>query len=327
MKMALVTGANGFIGSHLVEALCLRNIHVRCLVRKTSNLQWIRHLDIELIQADFNDPESLVKSVQNIDVIFHLAGATKAFDEKSFQLSNITATQNLLAAALSDQPHLKRFLFVSTQAAAGPSRNKTPVKETDETHPLTLYGKSKRAAEFAVLSCADRLPVTIVRSPSVFGPRDRDMLQIFRAVKFGIQPVLGLKSHYASLVYVDDLVNGLIQAAVSSESIGETYFMATESCMDWKYFSRTVAEIMQKQTIRIFIPLWAFASIALISEGVSRITRKPHILNLDKIKDFRERFWICDSSKAEKDFNFHKSIEFKEAVDATYKWYLQQGWL
>jgi len=327
MKTALVTGANGFIGSHLLEALCREKIHVRCLVRNTSDLRWIQHLNIEVIHADLGNIDTLLKPVQDSNMIFHLAGATKAFDQKAFHAANVVATKNLLEAALSNQSNLKRFLFVSSQAASGPSQDGTPVKESDASHPLTLYGKSKLDAERVVLSYADRLPVTIARPPSVFGPRDRDMLKIFKAIKFGTKPVLGWKPQYASFIFVEDLVNGLIQAAESDQSIGKTYFLATEQKINLEHFNNIVAEVMGKKAFKIHIPIWMFAAIALIREAVSRITHKPDIINWDKVKEFRERFWICDSSQAGKEIQFKPSYDLNTAIKRTYDWYVQQGWL
>jgi dihydroflavonol-4-reductase len=327
MKTVLITGATGFIGSHLAEALCQKNIRVRCITRPTSNLQWIQHLNVEVIHADLNNPETLVKPVRDSDVIFHLAGVTKALDQYAFQESNVIATQNLLKAALSSSPELERFVFVSSQAAAGPSRNGIPVAESDAPHPLTRYGKSKLEAERIVLSYSDRLPVTIVRPPSVFGPRDRDMLQIFKTVQFGFKPVLGRKPHYASFIFVEDIVHGLIQVAESGQSIGKTYFLATEQKISWDGFNNAVADVMGKRAVKFPIPLWLFTLIAVIRDVSSRITNKPDIINRDKVKEFRERFWICDSSQAEKDFQFHRSIDFETALEKTYKWYREHGWL
>lgn len=326
MKNVLVTGATGFIGSHLVAALC-RNNHVRCIVRRTSNLQWIRNLNIEVIYADLGDVGTLINLIRDSHVVFHLAGVTKALSQLSFQKSNVIATQNLLKAALFSSPELQRFIFVSSQAAAGPSQGGIPVFETDLPRPLTLYGKSKLEAERIVLSYADRLPVTIVRPPSVFGPRDRDMLQIFKAVQSGFKPVLGWKSHYASFIFVEDLVSGLIQAAESDQSVGKTYFLATEQKISWDLFNNTVAEVMGKRAIKIHIPVWIFALIAMMRDIYSRMTKKTDIINWDKVKEFRERFWICDSSQAEKDFHFKRSIDFNAAIQKTYRWYREHGWL
>lgn len=327
MKCALVTGANGFIGSHLVEALRGRNIRVKCLVRATSNLQWIEPLNVDILPVDLSRIETLIEPMQDADTVFHLAGATKAFNAQAFHQANVLVTQNLLKAAMTADANLLRFVLVSTQAAAGPSAGGAPVRENDPACPLTLYGKSKLAAEQVALSYSDQFPVTVIRPPSVFGPRDKDFLQLFKTISLGINAVLGVQSHYASFIFVEDLVQGMIQAAESDQTIGRTYFFATEERISLERFSQSIADVMGRRTVKIRVPVWIFACIALIREGISRLIGKPNILNWDKVKEYRERFWICDSSQAKMDFNFCKINDLKTALQKTYHWYVQQGWL
>ncbi|HZY09869.1 MAG TPA: NAD-dependent epimerase/dehydratase family protein, partial [Bacteroidota bacterium] len=110
---ALITGATGFIGSHLAEDLHNRGYQLRFLIRKSSNLKWIRHLPAELIYGDFFDNEALKKSVADVDYIFHLAGVTKAKTKEEYFKGNHIATKNLLSIVLTAQPNLKRFVHIS----------------------------------------------------------------------------------------------------------------------------------------------------------------------------------------------------------------------
>jgi UDP-glucose 4-epimerase len=145
---ALVTGGTGFIGSHLTEALIRKGVHVRCLLRKTSDLKWLKGLPIEFVHGDCNDKPSLEKAVRGVDWVFHLAGVTKAIKEETYFEVNGLGTENLIHACLENNPRLEKFIYISSQAAAGPSRNGCNKKELDPCEPVSFYGRSKRAGEY-----------------------------------------------------------------------------------------------------------------------------------------------------------------------------------
>jgi len=111
----LVTGATGFIGSHLVEALFQKGVQVRCLIRKTSDLTWLKGLPIELIHGDCNDKASLGEAVKDIDQVFHLAGVTKAIEEKTYFEVNALGTESLIHACLNNNPQLQKFIYLSAK--------------------------------------------------------------------------------------------------------------------------------------------------------------------------------------------------------------------
>ena len=176
---ALITGSNGFIGSHLAERLLNHDYQVKCLVRKTSNLRWIKDLPVEVVYGDIADLNSLLPSVAGVDYVFHLSGALRANNENEFYRINQGGTKNLLEACRQQNPNLKRFVCVSTQAAAGPSIDGIPLTESDDPHPISIYGKSKQLGEQVVLEFQKFFPVTIIRPPIVYGPRDDDFLEAF----------------------------------------------------------------------------------------------------------------------------------------------------
>jgi nucleoside-diphosphate-sugar epimerase len=133
----LVTGATGFIGSHLVEALLQKGVQVRCLVRKTSDLSWLKNLPIEVFRGNCNDKASLEEAVKGVDQVFHLAGVTKAVEEKTYFEVNALGTENLIHACLENNPRLQKFVYVSSQAAAGPCQNGGKKRESDRCEPVS----------------------------------------------------------------------------------------------------------------------------------------------------------------------------------------------
>ena len=187
----LVTGSTGFIGSHLVELLLQKGCRVRCLIRKTSDLQWLKDLPVEFVEGDIADPPSLARAVRGVEYIYHSAGLTKARTEDQYFRANAGGTRSLLEAARDVAPGLKRFLFLSSQTAAGPSPTITPITEEFPPRPITTYGRSKLQGEKECLSVSGRVPVTICRAPAVYGPRDKDVFEFFHTVSRGLQPMAG----------------------------------------------------------------------------------------------------------------------------------------
>jgi nucleoside-diphosphate-sugar epimerase len=327
MKKVLVTGGNGFIGSHLIERLVRSQIKVKCLIRKNSNRKWLNGLDIEYIIGDLFNHDMLHYAVKNIDVIFHLAAITKSLTKNGYYEINTNGTENILNAVIKVNPKIKKFVFVSSLAASGPSTDGKPLIESDYPNPVTLYGKSKLAGEKRVMAFSSTVPVTIIRPPIVFGPRDRDGFEFFKIINRGIQPFLGWRDRYGSFIYVDDLVEAMLLGAEKKEATGQTFFFVTEAKVSWACFGKQIAKVLNKKIIKLHIPVSIFILIIIINEIISKITGKPSIINLSKLKDYTEPYWLCRSEKAERLLGFKPKVTMEEGINASISWYKQEGWL
>ena len=142
-------------------------------------------------------------------------------DYRGYSEANVESTRRLLE--LFSNPvtnsNLKRFVLIGSQAACGPSPDDgTPITESDPLCPVSLYGRSKLEAEEVALSFTDRVPVTIVRPPTVFGPRDTDVLGVFKCTRYPLAPCLAGPDRMISIIYVEDLVAGILTAALASKS-------------------------------------------------------------------------------------------------------------
>jgi nucleoside-diphosphate-sugar epimerase len=325
----LITGATGFIGSLTADVLAAQGHNIRCNIRKSSNLRWLKDKGFDLVDVDFQDLESIKKAVKDVDMIYHIAGATFARDEAEFMQSNRDATRNLIEVAHQECPNLKRFLFVSSQTVAGPAKSlEQPVTEDMPPNPLTAYGRSKKAAEDEVLKFEDIMPITIVRSPAVYGPRDTAILDMYKIVQKGIGPLIGLKPKYISLIHGEDLARGIIMAAESPNTVGEIYYVTSSTFYSWHTLMDTMKYSLGKTFLmKIKIPHSIVVSVAASSEFISRFKKNPNIFNRDKGRDFIQQYWICSNAKAIKDFGFIQEIELKEGMKQTADWYKQQGWL
>jgi len=191
MSKVLLTGATGFIGHHLVDLLKSEGFDVRCLVRKTSNISKLVG-KVEFAYGEVTSPESLEEAVKGVDYIVHLAGVVKALNPEGYYRVNTQGTINLFNATLKNNQNIKRFVFISSQAASRPSE--TPIKENEPSAPVTSYGKSKLETEKFLNQNSDKLPVTIIRPSAVYGPGDKEFLPVYQMINKGIEVLVMWKN-------------------------------------------------------------------------------------------------------------------------------------
>lgn len=325
--ISLVTGATGFIGSHLAELLLSRGHTVRVLLRKTSSLEWLKGLRVELFYGDLFDREAMERAVAGVDYVYHSAGLTKARTPEGYYRANQEGTRNLLNAMLSRSPQIRRFVHISSQAAVGPSPSSAPINEEFPANPLTTYGKSKRKAEEEVLAVSSRMPVTICRPPAVYGPRDKDIFEFFNTYRKGLQPIVGFSEKYVSLVHVTDLVRGFVMAAESEAARGQVYFISSDRAYGWKEVGEVTRAAMGRGAIRVRIPEPLVYVISAFAEIGAKFSSKPALINLEKARDMVQDYWTCDSSKAARDFGYRQEISLEEGIRGTVEWYREHGWL
>ena len=323
----LVTGGTGFIGSHLVEALLKRGDQVRCLLRKTGDLKWLKGLPIELAVGDCRDETSLKEAVREVDQVVHLAGITKALKEKNYFEINALGTKNLIQACLQNNPRLQKFIYLSSQAAAGPCWNGNKKKESDPCEPISPYGQSKRMGEELALVHAQDLPLLILRPCAVYGPRERDIYTFFRLVSRRVNPCLFGKDQHISLCYVDDIVQAILLATESQVPSGEIFFLSDGQDYRLKEVGEIVAQAMGVHAICLRVPAWAITGMASFSEYFSKLSRKPPLLNKGKVEEVVQKNWVCDITKAKNVLGFQPNISLWKGAKLTFEWYKKEKWL
>ena len=325
---ALVTGATGFVGRHLVDALRKSGRPVRALVRDPGKFLSVfpDPSGIEIHRGDMEDAKILNGAVQGAEVIFHVAGVTKALHNQDFDKVNHQAAR-LLYEAVRAQGLRPRIVHVSSLAAAGPSPGPEPPEDFSESRPVTRYGRSKLMGEEALREILPGLPWTIVRPPVVFGPGDTDVLHFFRAVARGLNPILGHDRKLVSLVYVTDLAEALARAADAASAIGKTYYVGYDRAYRWSELGAIAARLMGRSCRSVAIPLeiaWIGAAFAQI---LGRIRRKPTILNLEKLREAQQDYWVCSPAAATRDFGFCPGKPLEGAFEETIAWYREHGHL
>ncbi len=326
---ALVTGATGFVGSWVADLLREKGFEVRCTVRKTSSLRWVENKGYELVQASLYDKESLKKAVEDVDYIFHIAGLTFARNFEAFMKGNRDAVKNLLEATEEVNPNVKRFLLMSSLAAVGPSKSLgEPVSEETPMNPITSYGKSKKAGEDVAKEYSEKFPITIVRAPAVYGPRDSAIFPIFKAAKMGIGTLIGKSPKYISLVHSSDLARGIVDATLSEKAANETYFISSESFHTWDQLIKSMAEFFgKKKVIKIKIPHSIVLGAGAVTQFVGKFLPKPPIFNYEKGVDFIQDYWTCSIEKAKRELDYSEEMKIDEGVENTIQWYKENNWL
>ncbi len=329
-QIILVTGATGFIGKVLVAYLKKRGDAPRILVRPESDSLKAQAMGVDICEAGYDDHEKLREAVSGVDSIIHLAGVTRSVTREGYFQGNVMPVENLLRAFVDVNSSPARFVFVSSLAAAGPA----PVageglRETDPPLPVSGYGRSKLDAEHLCLSYRDKLPVTIVRPPAVYGPGDRDVLQFLQLLKKGL--VLGagdVDRQRLSLIHVEDLVEGIVMAARSPAAVGETYYITSPEWYSWDQLAAVAARELGVATVRkISLPKPLMRLAGTIAGFAGIVSGKTGLLNPDKVNEMVQDYWICSPRKAEKELGFIAKTPLEEGMRRTIAWYREEGWL
>jgi len=319
----LVTGATGFVGSHLVEALRRRHAEVTALVRSTGKAPALESQGVRLVAGDLHDPAALERAAAGQDVIFHVAGLVAAMDEAEFLRVNREGTAGLLEAA--DRSRVRRFVLVSSMAAGGPSAPGRPHTGDEPPRPVTAYGRSKLAAEELVR--AGRVPWTILRPPMVYGPRDREVLKVFRLARLGIAPVFGEGTQELSAVHGADLAQAIISAALAERAVGRLYYACHPETFTSAAFVRSVGAALGRSVRVLRLPRPLGSAALSVTGAAARLAGRPTILTPDKANEFFQAAWTGDPRPLVEETGWAPEFNLEAGLAHTYEWYRSAGWL
>jgi nucleoside-diphosphate-sugar epimerase len=339
MARYLVTGATGFIGSHLVDELVARGHDVTCLARPSPRADRLRERELRVVEGDLRDPDPVGRAVEGCDGVFHLAGAIKALSPEAMREVNVDGTRTLVAACAgrSSPPVL---VLVSSLAAAGPSEPGLPRREEDPCSPVSVYGRTKRGAEVAAASVADRLPTTLVRPPIVFGPRDEGLVPLFQALhRARVHVMPGFRRRWYSLVHVADLVEALLLVAESGSRLDPSeldspgyeqgcYFVADDQPVTYGQLGRQIVQALGGRfALNLPVPEWVVLVSARVNDALSRRRGVPPIFNRDKAREATAGSWTCSAAKIRHDLGFETGTSLADGLRDTARWYREHGWL
>lgn len=325
MERVFVTGGTGFIGRHLLEALVARGYAVRALTRRdppaTSppGLEWVL--------GRLEDPATLRTALDGCSGVIHLAGLVQARTPEEFFHVNADGTARLVeAVAQTGRP--MRLIYISSLAAVGPAQDADAVDETTPPHPVSPYGESKLRGEAYVQQAPPSVAWTILRPPVVYGPGDRAVLPYFRMAARGWHVFLGSPDRQFSLIYVKDLVEGILHVYACERTHREVYFIADPVVYTW----RDVAETMTRlygfdRPRRVTVPTWVLWGIAVLLEAWSALRGRPTFFDRDKLQELLEPRWVCRVDKIIEHTGFRPRYTLADGFRETIEWYVAHGWI
>lgn len=293
----LITGGNGFIGHALTDKLLQEGFNVRIVTRRTPREQPANPA-VTLVQANYDDVNSLKQAMEGCVGVFHLAAAIFAFNRKDFEKANVLHTKNVVEA-VNQMPQITTFVHVSSLAASGfASDAKTPRTETMTPTPVSDYGRTKLGGEEAVKTLRPGVKWTIIRPPIVYGKNDSGVSKIALWVKRGIMVNTSGNGMF-SFVHVDDLVSALWQAYERQDTNKETYFITEPNVYSWDYFITEMARAMKcSKPFMPNAPKWLMNVAAFGYETCARLTGTLPALNYDKVTEATiPGHWICSGEK------------------------------
>lgn len=319
----LITGGTGFIGSRLALSCAARGDGVRVLAREnteaeSSNRDALEAADVEVFIDSVTDPQAVRDALVGIDVVFHLAATQHEMNvpDERFRSVNVEGTRNVLEAA--ERAGVRRIVHGSTIGVYG--RPRGVLDEASPVEPDNIYGVTKLEGERLALSWSDRVPVVAIRIPEVYGPGDRRLLKLFRAIDRGAFFMIGSGRNLHHLIYVDDLVDGLLAAAESPDTPGELFVLAGPEPVSSNRMARAIAEALEARPPRFRAPLWPFAVLAAVLEFTLRPIGVQPPLHRRRLDFFRKSFELS-TEKARTTFGFVPSVDFEEGAHRTAKWY------
>ncbi len=327
----LLTGATGFIGSHTAEYLLRQGHQLRCLVRPSSDLTYLRSLGpgLHFLSGDFQQPDTLRLAVEGVDAVIHCAGLIKARHSHDFFATNTIATHALLNTVQQHAPNIQRFVLVSSLSSCGAALNQpSPAKEPLTLQPISVYGQSKYQAEKIAHSFSAHLPITIIRPSVVYGPRDQSMLTLFKAIQRGFLPLSHRGQGAASTIYVTDVAAALAKAVTTSVPSGSAYFLEDGMTLTWRQrCEQMAAQITPSKRAKV-IPLTdsVLKTIAWLVESYSGLTRRVAFISRDKVNELIQPYWVCSSAKARLELAWQPETDWATGTQLTYHWYQTAGW-
>ncbi|MBC8285417.1 MAG: NAD(P)-dependent oxidoreductase [Nitrospinae bacterium] len=324
---ALVTGANGFIGSHLVDSLLSSGCEVHCLVRKTSNLRWLQSKEVQLHFVDLGDSNFKIPTLHEINYIFHCAGLTKAKNREEYFDINARVCSTLYEQCLEFNESIKGIVHLSSLAAAGPSEGGVQINEDSPLNPVTYYGKSKRAGEEIAQKYSEVLPIMILRPPVVYGPREENLYTFFKLIKKGWALQIGETPKKLSLIYVADLIRAMIKACGTSSSRENNYFVTDGEIYSWEDIAKNAENKMNVSARVLKMPEGILSPIAIIFELLAMFSSKPALFDRQRMVDIRQSCWTASPERFFRDFDFKPEFDLATGLAYTLDWYEQQKWL
>lgn len=321
---ALVTGANGFTSSYMVKNLLSHGYEVKGLVRKTSNMELLDGLNIELAYVDLAKDEIADDIMKGIDVVYHVGAAyrTEGVPQKYFWDVNVEGTRKLLVAA--KKAGVKKFVHCSTVGVQGDIKN-PPAKEIHPDNPGDYYQESKLDGEKLALKFfkEEGLAGTVVRPVGIYGPGDTRFLKLFKMINNGKFKMIGNGNVLYHLTFVEDLVEGFRLAGESDKANNEIFTIGGDGYLTLNELVEKIAKILNKPLSKIKIPVFPVWVAGALCEFICKpLGISPPIFR--RRIDFFVKDRAFDITKAKTMLNYDPKVTLEEGLTRTANWYKEK---
>lgn len=326
MKIFL-TGASGFLGSHVVEALAREGHALSALVRASSPRDLLRSHGVRLVEGALPQTKGLAEAMAGVDGVIHVAGAVQARGPQDFLEANTKGTEAMVACALAAQPRPKFFLHVSTLAVHRPNSENHFELPPESCRPLSHYGESKRQAELALHALRGKISYLVLRPPVLYGPRDREFLPFFKAIRFGVAPVMGSGQGRISVCYGPDVAEAIARLLRAAPPSGSIFSLSDGQVYPWTELARGIATAMGRSPKILKLPRAFFYLAASLSELKIKLTGRPDVFTLNKMKELTAEPWVCSNDALRAALAWSPPTRLAEGMAQTYESYRQLGWI
>lgn len=318
IKKVLVTGASGFLGSHISEAAHEAGYDVHALIRKTSSYRWLKHDWLNIHVSELDDRKTLFSILKDVDAVIHNAGTLwGAYHKVNTEGTRVVAEESVKVG-------IKSFVYISSLAAGGSSKGPYAKDGGEPDNPISSYGHSKKAAEQLLYNLRGKLHVVILRYPMIYGPRDTQGLRLFKTFKIFINPSVGLRRRYISAVYVKDAALAAVRALFAPVGSGSCYNISDGADYTFNKLYKVVGKIWGRKALRIPVP---FDLIMFGAWLVNDFLKGKTAFNPDQMGMFRERYWLVSPERAISELGWEPQVDIYQGVKETVRWYKEKGWL
>ncbi len=327
MSRVFLTGGTGFIGRHLTDHLLDQGYDVTLLIH-SRNYTGRSHQNLTLVRGDIRNPKSWKSHLESCDAIIHLAGSIRETSLYRYIKYNSDATQ-LLAETASLYSHIRQFIYISSLAAAGPSKPGHPLSEHQPPNPVSAYGKSKLMAESRLLFSSGEFPKIIIRPPVVYGPGDRDFLSIFQIASHRIKPVVRNGIQELSLIHVTDLCDIITRLVLNPRLTHDEIFYVNDGAdihLLNELFQHLEA-ITEKKGIPVPVTKFMMGSTAYLSGLAGTVRGRAPLFNMSKYRELKQHAWCCKSEKILSFLEYTIKYPLEIGFRDTYNWYRHHQWL
>ena len=322
-KKVLITGASGFVGYHLVQEALANDLEVVAAVRPSSKVDHLQSLPISFSTLDYTNVQKLAGDLKekSYHYIIHAAGLTKAGSRQEYDKVNAVFTRNMALAVKEAGIALEKFVLISSLAALGPARPDQPCQPAG---PLTAYGHSKLLAE-QYLEQVD-IPQIILRPTAVYGPRERDIFLMLKAINRGFELYIGRFEQQLSFIHVSDLSAVAIKSLASPIS-NRSYVLSDGLSYDRYTLGNITREALGKKTIRLHLPVGFTKLTVSAVETLFSLAGKIPTVNREKLNELTAANWFYGIDEAKRDLGFEPRYNLQEGIQQTLRWYKQERWI